>query len=110
MKVDNLNNFTKGWFIGDFEPSLYKNKDFEVAVKRYNKGDKEAKHHHKISTEYTSIIDGSVLMNGIQYNNGDIIVIEPNESTDFEALTDVVTVVVKTPCSIDDKCLDQKLM
>lgn len=103
MEKFNLENFTKGWFIGNFEPSLFKTNDFEVSVKRYRVGDYENSHHHKISTEYTIIIDGEVEMNGIKYKKDDIIIISPNESTDFKCLTDVTTIVVKTPSSKDDK-------
>ena len=34
----NVSDFTKGWFIGNFEPSLLKSKDFEVAIKEYKAG------------------------------------------------------------------------
>ena len=45
-------------------------------------------------------------MNGIEYREGDIIVIEPNDSTDFEALEDnTVNVVVKIPGANNDKYL-----
>ena len=36
-------------------------------------------------------------------HHGDIILLEPNEGTSFEALTDVKTVVVKTPSVLNDK-------
>jgi quercetin dioxygenase-like cupin family protein len=42
-------------------------------------------------------------MNGREYNEGEIIVIEPGEATDFEALQDTITTVVKLPCVKDDK-------
>ena len=42
-------------------------------------------------------------MNGIEYNAGDIIVMEPGEATDFEAVTDAVNVVVKVPGANNDK-------
>ena len=45
-------------------------------------------------------------MNGIKYIADDIIVIEPNDRTDFKCLTDVVTVVVKYPGANDDKYVD----
>lgn len=106
MKVDNLNNFFKGWIIGNFEPTLLKTTDFEVGIKKYKKGDKEDSHHHKISTEYTVIVDGNVKMNNIEYADGSIIIIEPSDRTDFEALTDVTTIVVKTPSSNNDKYID----
>lgn len=103
MEKFNLKDFTKGWFIGSFEPTLLQTSDFEVAVKRYKAGDYENKHHHKIAVEYTVIIDGEVLMNGVKHASNDIIVIKQNESTDFKCLTDVTTVVVKTPSVKDDK-------
>ena len=99
----NLTEMVKGWFVGNFNPTAFKTDDVEVAVKRYNAGDYEAKHYHKIATELTVIISGEVEMNGIKYVKNDIILIQPGEATDFRALTDVDTVVVKHPCVKDDK-------
>ena len=42
-------------------------------------------------------------MNNNEYMAGDIIVIEPYEDTDFEALEDVVNTVVKFPGVKNDK-------
>jgi len=105
MKKHNLDDMIGGWFIGHFEPTILKTDDFEVAVKIYKKGDYEENHYHKIATEYTLIMDGDVIMSGENYSSGDIVVIKPNESTDFRALTDVKTVVVKTPSVANDKYL-----
>lgn len=93
----------KGWFIGNFEPSLYKTNDVEVGIKKYNAGDCENYHYHKIATEFTVIVSGTVEMNGIQYCENDIIKIVPEVSTNFKALTDVITVVVKLPGANNDK-------
>ena len=106
MKKENLDNMIKGWFVGNFEPSLIKTNDVEVAVKKYKKGDFEKSHHHKIATEVTVIVDGVVEMNGIQYKKNDMITIYPNESTDFKCVEDSVTVVVKHPGANNDKYLD----
>jgi len=103
MEKFNLDNFKGGWFIGDFMPTLFKTTDVEVAVKKYTKGQKEGYHFHKIATEFTVILHGEVRMSGIVYSSGDIIKIEPGTSTDFEAITDVVTVVVKIPGAQNDK-------
>ena len=106
MKIDNLNKMIGGWFIGNFEPSLFKTNDCEVAVKRYNESDYEEAHSHKIATEYTVIIKGRVKMNGVEYGAGDIIVMEPHEVTDFECLEDeTINVVVKIPGANNDKYL-----
>jgi mannose-6-phosphate isomerase-like protein (cupin superfamily) len=106
MNVNNLKNFVKGWFIGNFEPTLLNTNDFEIAIKRYNTGDYEESHHHKIATEFTVIVEGEVEMNGVKYIKDDIITIQPNESTDFKCITDVVTVVIKTPSANNDKYIN----
>ena len=105
MKTARLENMVKGWFVGNFDPTLIRTNDVEVAVKEYCKGDHEDRHYHKISTEITVIASGRVRMNGIEYVKGDIIVIEPNQSTDFEVLEDTVTTVVKYPGANNDKYL-----
>lgn len=103
MLIYNENTLIKGWFIGNFNPTAYATDACEVAIKRYNAGEYENTHHHKIATEITMIVDGCVVMNNIEYNRGDIIVIQPNESTDFLAKTDTTTCVVKVPCVKNDK-------
>lgn len=105
MKKDNLNDFTKGWVIGNFQPTLYTTDYFEVAVKNYKEGDYEEKHFHKLATEWTIITKGRVEMNGVEYSMGDIITIKPNEATDFKALEDTTTTVIKMPCVRGDKYL-----
>ena len=106
MKKADLKDFIKGWFVGNFNPSLIKTNDVEVAVKRYVAGDHEGSHYHKIATEITVIVSGTVEMNGVTYQADDIIVIEPNDKTDFKCLTDVVTVVIKYPGANNDKYID----
>jgi len=107
MKVAKLEDMVKGWFVGNFDPTLIKTNDVEVAVKEYKKGDCEEKHYHKIATEITVIVSGRVKMNGVEYSKGDIVVIEPNEATDFEALEDTVNTVVKFPGANNDKYLGE---
>jgi hypothetical protein len=107
MKVSKLENMVKGWFVGDFYPTLLQTNDVEVAVKEYSKGAYEEKHYHKIAIEITVIISGCVKMNGVTYKKGDIITIESNEVTDFEVLEDAVTTVVKYPGATDDKYLGE---
>jgi quercetin dioxygenase-like cupin family protein len=108
MKVYKLNNMQGGWFIGNFEPSIIKTNDVEVAVKKYNKGAYEESHYHKIATEITVVVEGTIEMNGKVYLEGDIIMIEPYDKTDFRAITNVVTTVIKFPGANDDKYLSKK--
>jgi len=103
MKKFNLDDMIGGWFVGDFNPSLIKQSEFEVAIKRYSKGDKETNHLHKIATEITVIVEGKVIMNDKEYTKNDILFITPGEATDFIVLEDTITVVVKSPSVPDDK-------
>lgn len=103
MKIFHLENMIKGWFVGNFKPTALLTNDVEVAVKKYKAGEYEPPHYHKIATEITVITDGEVRMNGVTYTSGDIILIEPNQTTDFLAVTDVTTTVVKYPGANDDK-------
>lgn len=106
MKIAKLEDMYKGWFVGNFEPTLLRTNDVEVAVKSYKKGDYEEKHYHKIAKELTIIVSGRVKMNGVEYTKGDIILMEPNEATDFECLEDgTQNVVVKIPGANNDKYL-----
>ncbi len=103
MEYNNLDDMSRGWFVGDFAPTALSTSACEVAVKRYKAGDKEARHFHKIGTEVTLVLLGSASMNGVVLNEGQIVTINPGESTDFMAITDVTTVVIKTPSIIGDK-------
>jgi mannose-6-phosphate isomerase-like protein (cupin superfamily) len=93
----------KGWFVGDFEPSVLRSKDFEVAVKYYGKGESEEAHFHKIATEITVVVSGRVRMVNQEWAAGSIITLEPGLATDFLAIEDAVTVVVKSPSVLGDK-------
>lgn len=103
MKKYILSDFFKGWFVGNFEPSIIKTNDVEIGIKKYKAGDYEKAHFHKIATEITVIISGEVIMNNSHYYENDIILIEPNDSTDFICVTDVITAVIKYPGANNDK-------
>lgn len=107
MELHRLEDFTGGWFVGNFHPSLMKSTAFEVSIKRYKAGESDVMHHHKIATEFTVIVDGSATMNGTHLISGDIVVINPGESAKFVALSDTTTCVVKSPSVKSDKYSDE---
>lgn len=106
MIVAKLSDMTRGWFVGNFTPTVLPSNDVEVAIKSYKAGDKEDKHYHKIATEITAVVSGTVSMNNQIFHAGDIITVEPNETVEFSAITDAVNVVVKMPCVLNDKYLE----
>jgi hypothetical protein len=103
MKVHRLDDMTRGWFVGDFAPTLYRTDAVEVAVKHYDAGDAEERHVHRVATELTAVVSGSVRMDGRDLGAGDIVVLEPGDPSDFLAVTDAVVVAVKLPAVPGDK-------
>lgn len=102
-----LEDMTNGWFIGDFEPSVFRTPAVEVGVKRYKAGAVEKRHYHKIAREFTVIVEGEAEMEGKRYKAGDIVIVPPGAITGFTAITDVVTTVVKVPGVLNDKYVEQ---
>lgn len=103
VRTARLSEMSGGWFVGNFFPNILETKDFEVAVKYYKKGDYIEWHVHKMSTEITVILEGSAEMGEKLLKDGDIILLEPGQGTFFKALSDLKTVVVKTPSIQGDK-------
>lgn len=107
MDKHNISEFTRGWFVGGFTPTLYKTTDVEVAVQKFTKGDREPRHCHRVATEITMIVSGKARMNNVTLSAGDILKIEPGVYTDFEALEDTITTVVKVPGALNDKYVEE---
>lgn len=108
MEHRKLTDMLQGWFVGNFSPTAFATGACEVAVKHYAAGEVHPAHYHKIATEITLVLSGKVAMAGRTWSDGDIVVLSPNEITDFAALTDATTVVVKVPGVLDDKYLVEK--
>lgn len=103
MKISKLKDMTRGWFIGDFEPSVYKTRNFEVGILNHKKDEKWAAHYHKESTEINCLIQGKMIIQNTTINSGDIFILEPNEIADPKFLEDCTIVVVKSASVIGDK-------
>ena len=91
-----------GWFVGDFEPTAYKTKDFEVSYKLHPKGQEWDIHYHTDVTEINYVIRGNMVLQGKTLKTGDIFILEPYEIADPNFLEDTEIICVKTP-SINDK-------
>jgi hypothetical protein len=107
MKVSRIEDMTNGWFVGAFEPSVMWTDACEVAVKRHNAGYWDEDHYHQIATETTVVVSGKGRMMDRDCGAGDVIVVEPGETSNFLAITDVIIVVVKIPSVQGDKYLLQ---
>ncbi len=105
MKISKLNEMTRGWFIGDFEPSIIRTKAFEVGILTHKKDEDWGEHYHKIATEYNILLKGKMSINGTVLNEGDIFILEPMETALPIFMEDCVVLCVKVPSVIGDKYL-----
>ena len=106
MERFSLNDMVGGWFIRNFQPSVIQTHDFEVTVRKYNRGGYEPKHHQILATEVTVIIEGQARMGDQILAANDIMVLHPEDSYDFEALSNVTLVAIKFPSLPQDKVVD----
>ena len=73
MQKFNFDKMYRGWFIGDFEPTAYKTKNFEVGFLHHKKGDIWQKHYHKIAREITLVVEGKVKVSLVDDLNGALV-------------------------------------
>lgn len=103
MRVLHLDEFTRGWFIGNFDPSIIKTDLFEIGLLTHKKGEYWAPHYHKEAIEYNLLLDGQMELNGVAINRHDIFIIERSEVASPIFLEDCRILVVKVPSIIGDK-------
>ena len=98
-----ISEFVRGWFIGNFEPSLLKTDQFEVGLLTHTKGEKHPNHYHSQVTEYNVLVKGKMLICGEVIEPGDVFVLHPNEIADPVFLEDCTVLCVKQPSIPGDK-------
>ena len=103
MKIFDITNMINGWFIGDFEPSVFKNPFFEVAHHQHKAGYVTPKHTHKIAQELTYIVSGRLLVDDNELKDGQMFLYEPNDVANVKVLEDANLIVVKWPSVPTDK-------
>jgi len=99
----NTEEFKGGWFVGDFSESAFRTKDFEVCYKIHPQGETWPDHVHKLSTEINYLMSGEMKLNGTILKAPVVFVIEKNEPSKPEFLTECKLIVVKIPSVPGDK-------
>ena len=103
MKCFKLEEYTRGWIVGDFVPSIFRTKTLEVGIKSYKKGEKEEQSVHKYTWEITIVVSGVIKMYNKILSKNEIIMLEPGDVSGFECIEDTSLVIVKYPSNPNDK-------
>ena len=103
MKIYSTESFVGGWWLGNFEPSVFKTDQFEVCYKTHAAGEKWDAHYHALGTEFNYLIRGEMCINDMEFEAPVVFVIEPGEVADPTFITDVELIIVKIPSVPGDK-------
>lgn len=103
IEVHELNEYLRGWFIGNFSPAVLKTKDFEVGILTHKKGEFWQGHYHHFSDEYNLLIEGQMTINGKLIRRNQIFVIKKKIVASPQFLEDCKILVVKVPSIPGDK-------
>jgi quercetin dioxygenase-like cupin family protein len=105
MEIFKIDDMKGGWFVGNFEPTTYKTKNFEVAYHKYKKGQDWPEHYHKLTTEINYVINGTMMIGDKILNKGDIFIIYPNEMVKPVYITDCELIITRNGSFPNDKYL-----
>jgi hypothetical protein len=103
MEIHKIEDFKGGWYVGDFHPSCFVTKDFEVCFKKHFAGEVWEKHYHKEADEINFLRCGKMIIQGKELVAGDIFILRKNEIADPVFLEDCEVFIVKTPSVKGDK-------
>lgn len=96
---------TRGWFVGNFQPSVLETDKFEVGILSHPSGQEWPAHYHKVAQEINYLVSGDMTVNDVKISVGDIFVIEPGEVAKPVFLQDCQVLCIKVPSVPGDKYL-----
>lgn len=104
MELINCENLN-GWFVGNFKPNLVQSVNFEFGYKRIAKDTAPDFHFHKYKTEYTILLEGSILLKSSNQIIKPVSCIkyDPFEKNDQYYLEESLILIINTPSVRNDK-------
>ena len=101
-----VDSFVRGWFIGDFEPSILRTKTWEMALLKHSKNEKWDFHYHSQADEVNVLLSGRMMLNGREIRARNMFTIPKKQIACPLFLEDCMILCIKTPSVIGDKiCL-----
>lgn len=101
----NIVEYHRGWFIGDFEPSLERIKSFEACYTVHARNEASPPHYHTRSTEINLVVSGQLRVNGKMLKEGDIFIYDKHEVSDVQFLEDTKLLIIRIPSEPSDKVI-----
>lgn len=105
MEILDTKSLKGGWFIGNFDPTLYKTEACEVAYKYHFPGEDWPEHYHQHSDEINYLVSGQMEINGQKIEAPRVFIIKKGEAAKPRFITTVSLIVVRVPGIPNDKVL-----
>jgi dTDP-glucose pyrophosphorylase len=105
FEITKLEKYWRGWFIGNFEPSVFKTTDFEIGMLLHTKGEKWTPHYHENMTEINLLVSGDMILNDKKLKVNDIFTFKPGQIAAPIFLEDCHILCIKVPSVPGDKVL-----
>lgn len=99
----NINDYTRGWLIGNFQPSIKQTPDFEIGLLSHKKNEYWDFHYHKLCVEINILIEGKMNINDNIIKNNNIFVFDKNVISCPIFLEDCKILCIKIPSHPNDK-------
>ena len=103
IRVSQMTDMKRGWFLGNFLPAAYSSKDVEVGILEHKKGEEWSAHVHKRGDEINVLISGYMRINNLDLVTGQVFVIPKGHLTKAVFYEDCKIVCVKLPSDTKDK-------
>ena len=103
MQIRHISEFTKGWFLGAFDPTILYAKNVEIGLHQYETGHVSDGHYHKSAIEINVVVKGFVKVNHVLIEDGGIWTTYPFENPKVEFLEKTDLIVIKIPSVPEDK-------
>jgi len=101
----NINNYTRGWIIGDFEPCIKRTCDYEIGILSHKKDEKWGFHYHDETREINILLSGIMVINNISIKKDTIFIFEKGMISCPIFLTDCIVLCIKVPSRPNDKII-----
>jgi len=106
ISIFKIEDMFRGWFIGNFEPSVSKQETFEVGYLLHKKGEIWDTHYHNNIKEINLLISGKMILNdNIVINKNEIFIIDSKTIVSPIFLEDCYIICIKIPSFKGDKLI-----
>jgi len=105
IKIYKLEDMFRGWFIGNFEPSIFKYSGVEIGYLHHKKNEKWQTHFHNNLIEVNLLVQGKMILNDIEINKNEIFVIDKKILACPIFLEDCYIMCIKIPSMVGDKII-----